>query len=445
MTLDQLRKKYPEFIYKSFEYEFLKEGLKITFNFQISEIEFTPTVLIKEAQNNIDRNVLDNFVFHLGLIEMISYYKSTCSPKIIIKAGKLNKEQIEWFKNLIIKGLGEFFYINKIDFTEKDFLKIESENNKVFDVYSQDLEDKVLIPFSGGKDSFTTYRLLRESNYSCFTLNPSNGVRNFFEENNIKYLEVKRTIDEKLIEMNNSGYLNGHTPFSAYLAFLSSLCALLFDYKYIAFSNESSANEGNVKYLKEIINHQYSKSFEFEKDFREYLNKYMASEMEYFSFLRPIYEIQIAKIFSKFPEYFDDFLSCNEAYRTDSGKKEITGKWCGECSKCLFVFTILYPFIEEKELIKIFRKNIFEDEKMIPLMESLVLEEKEKPFDCVGTKKEIILALCLSIKKNTYNLPVVLNYFKDKCNMLNMDILNYWNEDNFVPKKFQEILKEFLK
>jgi hypothetical protein len=244
MNVKQLRKKYPEFIYQSFDYKFLESGLKIFFDFEISGIKFKPTVLIKGAKDNVKKSVLDNFVFHLGLIEMISYYKATCSEKIIIRAGKLDNDQIKWLKDLIIKGLGEFFYINKIDFTGKDFIKITSESDKTFESYNKTVRDRILLPFSGGKDSFVSYGLLKEEEYNCFALNPNNRVKKILKDICPEAIIVKRKIDKKLIELNNSGFLNGHTPFSAYLAFLSSLCAFLFDYRYIALSNEASANEG---------------------------------------------------------------------------------------------------------------------------------------------------------------------------------------------------------
>lgn len=444
MNARELRKKYPEFIYHSFDYKFLEKGLKIFFDFEISGIKFRPSLLIKNAKNNIEKSVLDNFIFHLGLIEMISYYKATCSKKIIIRAGKLNKDQIKWLKNLIIKGLGEFFYINKIDFTKKDFIEIISEGSKTFKIHSGKINDRVLIPFSGGKDSFVTYSLLKNTNHNCFSLNPTNRVKKILKKNCPNSIIVERKIDSKLIELNNSGFLNGHTPFSAYLASLSSLCALLFNYKHIAFSNEVSANEGNVKYLGKTINHQYSKTFDFEKRFKEYSNKYLSKNINYFSFLRPLHEIQIANIFSKYPKYFNDFLSCNEAYKTDSGKKKITGKWCGKCSKCLFIFTMLYPFIDRETLIKIFNKNLFEDKTLIPLMKSLVIKGKEKPFDCVGTKKEVLLALCLSIKKEK-KLPVVLDNLEYLCKKNNSKLLYSWNKNHFVPVKFQKEIKKSLK
>lgn len=65
-----------------------------------------------------------------------------------------------------------------------------------------------------------------------------------FETENI--IEVYRTIDKRLLNLNKEGYINGHTPFSSMLAFLSYFIAYILGKKYIALSNESSANESNV-------------------------------------------------------------------------------------------------------------------------------------------------------------------------------------------------------
>ena len=233
-------------------------------------------------------------------------------------------------------------------------------------------------------------------------------------------ITVFRVIDPRLLELNRQGFLNGHTPFSAYLAFLGILTASLFDFKFIAFSNERSSNEGNVKYKGKIINHQYSKSFEFEKKFREYTKKYLAKDMEYFSFLRPLYELQIAKIFAKYPKYFGVFLSCNEARKTRSGKQKPTGKWCGKCSKCLFVYVILSPFIKPKTLEKIFRKNLLKDQSLAPLMDRLTGKRGFKPFECVGTPREVAAALSGKTDR----------------------ILRSWDSYNFIPQKLSRILKQ---
>ena len=423
-------------MYSSYSWEERKGDLHISFVFRIPPgIIFLPRIVItgipKGRIREIGERALNNLVFHLGLVEMLSYWKATCSPNIIIEAGYLNKKQINWWHDLIIKGMGEYFYKNKINFTRPNLFKISSSSSRPKPGLGRrpkpGLGRKVLVPVGGGKDAVVTLELLKKGkqHIAPFLLNPKREQEQILKIAGLKNpVIVTRTIDPKLPELNRKGYLNGHTPFSAYLAFLSVLCAALFDTRYIALSNERSSNEGNVKYLGKTINHQYSKSFEFENKFRQYSKQYLAKDIEYFSFLRPLYELQIARLFAKYPKYFPVFLSCNVANKTFSGRRKPTGKWCGKCAKCLFVWIILRPFVKEKQLVSIFKKNLFKDKTLIPLMEQLVGEQGFKPFECVGTTKESKVALVLSRGKK-----------KDH------KILHSWNTRHFLSPQFSKLLK----
>ncbi|MBZ9569443.1 hypothetical protein KJA16_00790 [Patescibacteria group bacterium] len=460
-----LRKKYPRFIYENYSWKISGKDLKISFDFRTgSDIKFRPEVVIKNIDKNqikrMGEGILDNLVFHLGLVEILSYWKATCSPEIEILAGFLNKEQIRWWKNLIIKGMGQFFYENKIDFLKPNFLKIISDRKdnttRTVLVIREELKNRILVPVGGGKDSIVTLEILKKTkrNITCFSLSPTKASKKIMKIAGCKKpIIVKRKIDKKLLELNQKGFLNGHTPFSAYLAFLSVLCAVLFDFKYIAFSNERSSNEGNLKYLGKVINHQYSKSFDFEKKFRRYSKKYLAKNIEYSSFLRPVYEIQIAKLFTKYPKYFSSFISCNEAFKTYSGKKEPIERWCKKCPKCLFVFATLYPFLGGYRLVKIFGENIFERISFLPTMLELIGEKKFKPFECVGTKKESLIAFYLSSRKYrgraSVRLPFLLKYFEKNIlpKFKNLEkeskkIINSWNNQHNLTKEFEKILKK---
>lgn len=473
MKKQELRKKYPKFIYQNYNYYISKKNLEICFNFKIEpNIAFKPKIIIENIDKNqikkINKELLDNLIFHLGLIEIPSYWKLTCSQEIKIEAGYLSGSQINWWHYLIIYGLGQFFYENKINFKEKNFLKISAKPKPNYyknfqNNISKKFKNRILIPIGGGKDSIVSLEVLKESgkNVQCFFLNPNEVSKKVIKTSKIKSpIIVRRELDEKLLKLNNQGFLNGHTPFSAYLAFLSILTAVIFDYKYIVFSNERSSNEGNLKYLGVIINHQWSKSFEFEKRFRNYYKKYLIKNVEYFSFLRPLYEIQIAQLFSKYKKYFFSFLSCNKAQKIASRTKKSKNNWCCNCPKCLFIFTILYPFISEKKLIQIFGENLFENKNLLPTMQELIGEKRFKPFECVGTKKESIVAFYLSFKKyiknhkktSSNNLPALLKYFKEKIipKYKNLEkeskkIMNAWDNQNNLPKDFEIILKNTLK
>ncbi|MCP6719382.1 MAG: hypothetical protein KJI71_04070 [Patescibacteria group bacterium] len=461
MKFQFFRKKYPKFIYQNYSYKISKKNLEIFFDFKIEpNISFRSKITIKDIDRSrvkkVKKEVLNNLIFNLGLIGALSYWKATCSPIIEVRAGPLGKNQIKWWRDLIINGMGQFFYENKINFRKPNFLKIVSKNTDKISIrtFRGKLRNQVLLPIGGGKDSIVSWEILKKSrkNIECFSLNPTKTTDRVMSITKCKRPIIAiRKIDKKLFTLNRQGFLNGHTPFSAYLAFLTVLLAIVFDKKYIAFSNEKSSNEGNLKYLGKEINHQYSKSFNFEKKFRNYSKKYLAKSVEYFSFLRSLYEIQIARLFSKYPKYFPFFLSCNEAHKTYSGTKKPTGRWCGKCPKCLFIFISLYPFVKSQNLIKIFGKNLFEKKELLPLMKELIGESKFKPFECVGTEKESRVAFYLSWEKNREEerSPYLLNYFEKKIlpkypNLPkeSKKVMRSFSKQHNLPEGFEKILKD---
>jgi hypothetical protein len=173
------------------------------------------------------------------------------------------------------------------------------------------------------------------------------------------------------------------------LAFVTLLPAALSGIKHIALSNEASANESTVPGSK--INHQYSKSLEFENDFRNYVKKYISREVNYFSFLRPLSELQIAALFARFNGHHWSFRSCNVG-----SKKDV---WWGSCPKCVFTRIILGPFLEQEQLRRIFGKELLDDDRLKHYFDELTGKIEVKPFECVGTPREVSLALS-KIKSN---------------------------------------------
>ncbi len=415
MNFNELRKKHSRFIYKGYETELGQGNLKIIFDFLLApDIKFNPEVILPnvsmERLDEIGPEVLQNLVFNLGMIELLSYWKVACPPQIVIKAGSLGDNQIAFWKNLLIKGLGEFFYNNKIDFTEENIVEFVRQPERLQAKYDGSLKDRDLVLIGGGKDSVVTLESISQKGkeFNCLILNPTEAAIKIAEVGGCKNpIIIKRIIDPKLLELNKQGYLNGHTPFSAYLAFLSTFAGVLYDYKNLVVSNEVSSNEGNVDWLGQEINHQYSKTSEFEQDFRDYSKNYLSSSANYFSFLRNFGELQISEKFSKMEKYHKLFRSCNK------GSKQ--GIWCGKCPKCVSTYLLLYPFLGSK-LKKIFGKNLLEDESLISLVRGLLRENNEvKPFECVATALEIKTAISLGIeraKKDKQKIPTVLQYFQ---------------------------------
>lgn len=443
----ELRAEFPYFVFEGYEFQYSSKGLEVQYSFDLSgQFFFKPTLKIPYKPFFIDEhllgNILDNILFQIGMIELVSYWKCTCSPTIIIKNQSLSEEQIQWWKKLYFNGLGEFFYLNGILIDQNNFVDIISASGKSYDIDFISAREGSVIPVGGGKDSIVTLEFLGDlTGTTPFILNPRGATLETIREKGFsrdQIIEAYRTIDPVLLDLNAKGFLNGHTPFSALLAFVSVLTAILSGKKYVVLSNESSANEPTVK--GSTINHQYSKSLDFETDFRTYLNKYITPDIDYFSFLRPLNELEIARLFSGFPRYFKVFKSCNAGSKTDT--------WCGKCSKCLFTYIILAPFLSQPTLQNIFGKNLLDDLSLSSVFDDLTGSTEAKPFDCIGTTKEINIALCQTIKNlGDDDLPQLLKYYKTSqfySNYRSFKIdtqLMSFDQHHFLPPLFEQILK----
>ncbi len=436
-----LRREYPFFEYQSYSFCVKNGSIEAEFCFNLSNrIIFRPSIIIPIrdffSTHNIEANGLDNYIFHIGMVELISYWKAACPPKVIIRSHILNYEQVQWWKKLYYNGLGEFFYLNGIDIDQDSFMTIDSQGGKLNTSNSNLDRSKVLVPIGGGKDSVVTIELLKNSKVDVVPLvvNPreaSTRTINIAGFTDLQSIFVTRKLDSSLLELNNQGFLNGHTPFSALLAFTGALCCFISGISNVALSNESSANESTVPGSN--VNHQYSKSFEFEEDFNNYVKKYINKNINYFSFLRPLNELQIAKLFSKQPQHFVSFRSCNVGSKNDS--------WCGKCPKCLFTYIILSPFIETSKLEDIFDKNMLADISLEKSYNELTGIDEVKPFECVGTPDEVVAALSkVGVNNKSVFKPVKLN----KRFVSFKKLINDYNTENLLPDEFESIIKDAL-
>jgi len=437
---EELRTKYPDFIYEKYEINENNNNYEITFYFNIPNLTtFEPKLIIEK--NNIKNNnksFIEYLVFNIGLVELISYVKCTCSKNIKINCGYLDEYQIKWFKKLYYNGLGEFLYRNNINIKEEELFNITTtQEKKEFNVEYNGQGN--LIPVGGGKDSNVTLELLKEEDNTCFIINPKGANIECARISGFETIKIKRILDKKIIDLNNQGFLNGHTPFSAIVAFTSYLCAYLLNKKYIILSNEDSANQSTV--LGTNINHQYSKTYEFENDFNEYTKKYFNIDIKYFSLLRPLTEFQIGMIFSKIEKYHNTFKSCN------IGSKGDTWNWCCNCPKCLFVYIILSPFLYKEKLINIFGNDLYEKKELLETFEELLGYKETKPWECVGTFEEVRYAVSLLIKKlENQKLPYLLEHYKNKYPLfLDEKFETKYNNQNNLDEHFEKIIKDAIK
>lgn len=445
---EELREKYPVFAYEDFHVSQDDRFIRLSFDFRIERLcVFAPEIKIRKTNlsfvNTFDSPTARELVFNLGLAELVSYWKAACPKTVKIRCGALTENGLAFWKKLWFRGLSEFFYVNGIQTEPDSFMSVECEGSAGGgDAGAYVSRGLNLIPVGGGKDSAVTAELLRPfgGKNKFFTVNDQRArtetvLAAGYEEKDI--VRTFRAIDPELLRLNREGFLNGHTPFSSVVAFLSLYCAYLIGGEYIVLSNESSANEVSVAGT--AVNHQYSKSYEFERDFARYVRENALGDIRYFSLLRPFSELQIARMFSQLPQYHRTFRSCNLGGREN--------RWCGKCAKCLFVYCILAPFLPEKTMTDIFGADLLDDGQLAEILDGLAGFSPVKPFECVGTAAELRFALRRLARRyigEKREMPCLLRSFWERTGKEGEsgNLLNEYDAENDVPEKFLFAVKE---
>ncbi len=438
-------------VFELTSYKFKPDKKRIFFNYKTEfkskkPLFFTETIILPKVPdlNSIPKEVINKILESLHIILGISYYKLYCGGKreSAVKRGlpsstkvklnyNLSKKEADFWNIVYKKGLGEFFYKNKLD--SKISPKFPFVKNIKKNIYSLEKNNKCLVSIGGGKDSIVAVELLKRNQFNINTFfvktnEESELIDKIIKTTNIENIKIERFLDYQVFQEHQ---YNGHIPISAIYAFLGLLASVLYRYSYFIVGNEHSSNFGNLKYKGEIINHQWSKSYEFEKLLQDYVKNFISPDIFYFSLLRSFYEIRIVKMFSAYKKYFSVFSSCNNNFKLNNKKNK--GLWCGKCPKCVFVFTLLSAYLSKKELINIFHKNLYQDENLLPIFRDILGFGKMKPFDCVGTFEEAQTALFLA--KNKFKSDFIVQEIGGKVKYY--EKVFQTNGENSIPEKFK--------
>ncbi len=440
------------FTFDSFDIDLA--GKNVVFNYVIHKngevINLTEKLILpQEVKREVSTQLLRTIVSQLHLILGISYWKLFCSEKIILKSTSLDEQQAQFWNSIYTKGLGEFYYRNSIDY--RNLVSFPSTHSNVLPVSVHNV-NRSLVGIGGGKDSIVTVELLKKANkqftgYSILKQD-SSIIHDTVRIGEIESLVVERILDPQLANLNaRKDTYNGHVPVSAIYAFVGVLLAALYDFSNIIASNEHSANYGNTDYLGMVVNHQWSKSQEFEKLFASYIHDFVTPDINYFSLLRPLNEIEIAHIFSQYPQYFPYFSSCNRNFSSTKMIAEGSTKWCGECPKCAFVFALLAAFIDKSQLQELFGSNLFDKASLLPLYKELLGKEGFKPFECVGTPEETQVAFYMAGQKGVYDNDIAMQMFKTEVlpSLTGIDQLKdkvfVHGDSSCIPEQYKSVLK----
>ncbi|MBO7243798.1 MAG: hypothetical protein J6V53_00755 [Alphaproteobacteria bacterium] len=429
------------FCYKKFDFNF--ETGELSLFYQFKENLFEEKIIFPNAPFNLSeekRKALNQIFFLTHIAFGISYYKAFCPEKIEIQSGSLSKNEAHFFNKFYLEGLGEFAVRNNLNLQGK--ITFPFSENSAVSTYLIPLKKRFLVPIGGGKDSCVSIELLSKSQeeIAAISIGLPRPIKECIQKATIPSFAIKREISSLLIELNNQGTVyNGHVPITGMLAFVLWISALLYDYQFVAMSCESSANSGNLMQGELAINHQYSKSFDFEKDFYQITHSVTPSFL-YFSLLRSFSELKIAELFAKLCEkYFSVFTSCNKAFKLDTTKR--LDRWCGSCDKCRFVFLILAPFMDKKTLIQAVGCNPLNDLNNLEGYKELLGINGHKPFECVGEIEECRQAFQFLIKSNQYKDDLIIKELKNIIPENQKDFLNTFSSHQIPVELFHEISK----
>ena len=329
----------------------------------------------------------------LHLIAGVSYYKAAVPPEIRIESASIDVDTANFLQTLYENGLGEFAYRNGLNLRGKIKFPHSAESQAGAD--SANLKQHALVAIGGGKDSLVSIEALRAAgiNQTITWIGSSPLIKACAERTGLPLLNIERKLPAALFEMNKQGALNGHIPVTAINSAILVMAAILNQSNQVVFSNERSASYGSIIPGTGEVNHQWSKSWAFEQAFAAQVKKTVASNLNYYSLLRPFSELAVARAFASIDRYDAHFSSCNRNFHILGDKP--AQRWCGVCPKCHFVFLALAPFMPKPRLLNIFGRNLLDETEQTAGFDALMEYQDHKPFECVGEGKESRAAMNL--------------------------------------------------
>ena len=351
--------------------------------------ELTETVTIPGAPFALDATraqAVEHAVRLLHLITGVSYYKAAVPNEIRIEGYAIDAATAVLMEQVYVHGLGEFAYRNGLSLHGR--VRFPVATQAPAPAAAAGLREHALVAIGGGKDSLVSIEALRGAGVeqTVTWIGGSQLIAACAARTGLPTLNIGRALAPELFEYNRQGAWNGHIPVTAINSAIMVLAALLHGVDQVVFSNERSASYGSMIPGTGEVNHQWSKGWAFESAFGAYVQSHVAADLQYYSLLRPLSELAVARQFARTDHYDAHFSSCNRNFHL-LGERP-TNRWCGVCPKCHFVFLALAPFMPKPRLVGIFGRNLLDDANQTGGFDALLEYQDHKPFECVGEGQE---------------------------------------------------------
>ncbi|MBS0463233.1 MAG: endonuclease domain-containing protein [Proteobacteria bacterium] len=384
--------------------------------------ELTETVTIPGAPFALDHEraaQVERALRLLHLIAGVSYYKAAVPPRIVIDGYAIDADTARLLESIYENGLGEFAYRNGLDLRGRIAFPhhaISSPSPDPAGRCSGISTGRALTAIGGGKDSLVSIESLRAMGVqqTVAWIGSSPLIAACAVRTGLPTLNIQRQLASALFEYNRHGAYNGHIPVTAINSAILVLAAVLHGFEHVVFSNERSASYGSQilgddgRVLAQV-NHQWSKGWAFERDFGAHVHAHIAMDVHYYSLLRPLSELAVARQFARSDRYDAHFSSCNRNFHI-LGERP-ANRWCGQCPKCHFVFLALAPFVPKPRLVGIFGRNLLDEIALAPGFDALIEYRDHKPFECVGEGREARAAFAALAQRPAWREDALVKRF----------------------------------
>lgn len=387
---------------------------RVEFKFGVTKT-FTDRLILPDVKPEmwakVPEAVLESTLQALLLIIGINYWQAFPTKNMHIDGFKLTHEQARFWDSLYLNGLAEFFFLMKIDFRNLIAFPYDDSLNTPAPV-SFKRPERALLLNGAGKDSILSAEMLKASGvpFDFFAFAPTPAHKRIAKLVGARTINASRRRDPWL-----DAIMQGAYPSVSTFTFIAVLLAELIGYDSIVFSNERSADFGNLDYLGLPVNHQWCKSSEAEKMINDYIQKFITPDIATHSLLRKFSELEIVKRFVRYPKYLYDVTSCNSYFWLPRIQQRLqrTNYWCNQCPKCVFLFASFSAFLPKKEVVNIFGADLYTKKHHLPLFKRILGIEGFKPLDCVGEPEEMILAMHYATSGKEYAGEPAMKLFEE--------------------------------
>lgn len=392
-----------EFVFESYGFD----GKVASFRYRYNNLHYTEFATF-DSSERYDEAVLERALFLAFLVIGTSYYKAFPVKNVRFEMGNIDVWQASFCNKVYQEGLSQYAFENQL--TRDNLARfLPGPSAEVLQAVSYE-GSGILALQSGGKDSLLLASLLEKAGkqFAPWYVTSSEGhpaVLDLFAE---PLLVARRRIDvAALKEVTRLGGKNGHIPVTYVVLSLALIQAVLLGKNTVLAAIAHEGEEPHEWVGDLPINHQWSKTWQAEQLFADYVTRYISSDILVGSPLRSMSELKVTELFAEnaWEKFGKKFSSCNESnYKQGVDNTELT--WCGRCPKCANSYLLFAPFVAPDILQARLGGKLFEMPELTDAFKGLLgVDNVMKPFECVGEIDELRAAYHLAQQNGYETLP----------------------------------------